>query len=49
MATGQAAGTASAISLAQGKSPRELDPMDVVAALARDREAVIPAFDFLGK
>lgn len=47
MATGQAAGTASAISLAQGKTPRELDPSIVVAALARDRRAVRPAFDCL--
>jgi len=47
MATGQAAGTASAMSLAQGTSPRELDPLVVVAALARDREAVAPAFSFL--
>lgn len=45
MATGQAAGTAAALSLKHGKTPRELDPMVVVKQLEDDRAAVTPAFD----
>ena len=40
MATGQAAGTAAALSLKAGMSPRELEPQRVVAQLRRDRRAV---------
>ena len=47
MATGQAAGTAAALSLRQGVPPRELDPSALVAQLARDRAAVEPAFEEL--
>ena len=47
MATGQAAGTAAALSLKDGVTPRELDAMKVVAQLEQDRAAVEPAFDLL--
>ena len=47
IATGQAAGTAAALGLKEGLTPRQLDPMKVVAQLARDRAAVEPAFDTL--
>lgn len=47
MSTGQAAGTAAALSLRQGVTPRELDPMVVVAQLKEDRAAVEPAFEIL--
>jgi 2-polyprenyl-6-methoxyphenol hydroxylase-like FAD-dependent oxidoreductase len=47
IATGQAAGTAAALSLKAGTTPRELDPMLVVAQLEKDRAAVEPAFDIL--
>ena len=47
MATGQAAGTAAAISLDEKTTPRELDPMRVIARLTADRAAVEPAFDVL--
>mgnify|MGYP005836591789 CR=1 FL=1 len=40
MATGQAAGTAAALSLRRGVTPRELDPLEVVAQLEKDRAAV---------
>ena len=43
MPTGQAAGTAAALSLLTGKSPRELNPQIVVAQLEKDRD-VEPAF-----
>jgi len=47
MATGQAAGTAAAMSVDQGVSPRELDAMALVAQLEQDRSGVEPAFDML--
>jgi len=46
MATGQAAGAAAALSLQQHATPRELDPMLVVAQLDRDRD-IEPAFEEL--
>lgn len=47
VATGQAAGTAAALSLKRGTTPHELDPMLVVAQLEKDRKDVAPAFDLL--
>ena len=47
IATGQAAGTASALSLKEDMTPRELDPMKVVAQLEKDRSAIEPAFECL--
>ena len=47
MATGQAAGTAAALSLKEGVTPRELDPMKVVAQLEEDRAAIEPVFEWL--
>ena len=44
---GQAAGTAAALSLEDGVTPQELEPMKVVRQLAEDRDAVEPAFDVL--
>lgn len=44
MSTGQAAGTAAALSLQANRTPRELDPQVVVRRLAADRAAVPPAF-----
>ena len=44
LSLGQAAGTAAAMSLAAGISPRELDPRRVAAQLEQDRRAVEPAF-----
>lgn len=38
MSTGQAAGTAAALSLQAGLTPRELDPAGLVAQLGEDRE-----------
>ncbi|HUT35093.1 MAG TPA: FAD-dependent oxidoreductase [Planctomycetota bacterium] len=46
MATGQAAGTAAALSLKEGVAPRQLDPAKLVAQLDKDR-AVEPAFEIL--
>jgi hypothetical protein len=43
MATGQAAGTAAALSLQADTTPRELNPQAVVAQLEKDRD-VAPAF-----
>jgi hypothetical protein len=43
MGTGQAAGTAAALSLRAGVTPRELNPQTVVAQLEKDRD-VEPAF-----
>jgi len=45
MATGQAAGTAAAMSLKNNITPRVLDPLAVVAQLEKDRAAVEPAFE----
>ncbi len=44
MSTGQAAGTAAALSLKNDKTPRELAPEKVVAQLEKDRD-IEPAFD----
>lgn len=49
MSTGQAAGTAAALSIAAQQTPRELDPQLVVTQLAGDRAAVVPAFDILAR
>jgi hypothetical protein len=46
MATGQAAGTAAAMSLERTVTPRELDPAPLLARLATDRD-VEPAYDFM--
>lgn len=46
ISTGQAAGTAAALSLREGVMPRELEPMRVVSQLKHDRE-VEPAFEIL--
>lgn len=45
--TGQAAGTAAALSLKEEVTPRQLDGMKVVAQLEEDRAAIEPAFEFL--
>ena len=47
MATGQAAGTAAAMSIEQKLTPRELPPAPLLARLAKDRD-VEPAYDFMG-
>ena len=47
ISTGQAAGTAAALSLREGVTPRELDAMKVVAQLEKDRASVEPAFEGL--
>jgi ribulose 1,5-bisphosphate synthetase/thiazole synthase len=44
MATGQAAGTAAALSLEVDATPREMNPQEVVTQLAKDRD-VEPAFE----
>jgi len=45
MATGQAAGTAAALSIRQGATPRDLDPMIVVRQLEHDRAQVEPEIE----
>jgi len=47
LATGQAAGTAAALSLKENVTPRALDPDKLVAQLEADRAAVAPAFEIL--
>ncbi len=47
MATGQAAGTAAAMSIEAGLAPRELDPVRVASQVADDRSKVEPAFEIL--
>jgi hypothetical protein len=47
MATGQAAGTAAAMSIEQKLTPRELPPAPLLARLARDRD-IEPAYDLMG-
>ena len=47
ISTGQAAGVSSVLSLNEDITPRELDPMKVVAQLEKDRSAVEPAFEEL--
>lgn len=46
MATGQAAGTAAAMSIEQQTSPRKLEPTLLINRLTNDRD-VEPAFDFM--
>lgn len=45
--TGQAAGTAAALSLREDTTPRQLDAMKVVGQLDEDRAAIEPAFEVL--
>lgn len=45
MATGEAAGTAAAMSLNENVTPRELDAMRLVAQLEKDRAATAPAIE----
>jgi hypothetical protein len=45
ISTGQAAGTAAAMSLKEGVTPRKLDAMKVVSQLEADRAGVEAAFD----
>ncbi|MCD4824245.1 MAG: FAD-dependent oxidoreductase [Phycisphaerae bacterium] len=47
ISTGQAAGTAAAMSLAENVTPRELPAAKVVAKLKADRDTVEPAFEIL--
>jgi hypothetical protein len=47
MSTGEAAGTAAAMSIDQGLTPRELDGREVAAKLKAERAQVEPAFDEL--
>jgi len=47
MATGQAAGTAAAMSIERDTTPRELDASAVAGRLRVDRDAVRPAFECL--
>ena len=49
MSTGQAAGTAAAVSLKYQKTPRELDPMAVVDQLDIDRKSVISMIEFFNE
>ncbi|MBT7165791.1 MAG: FAD-dependent oxidoreductase, partial [Victivallales bacterium] len=44
MSLGQAAGTAAALSIEAGVSPRDLDASKLAAQLQRDRAAIEPAF-----
>jgi hypothetical protein len=47
MATGQAAGTAAAMSIEAELTPREMDPLRVASQVADDRSKVEPAFEIL--
>jgi len=47
MSTGQAAGTAAALSIREGVTPRELEPTLVVGQLEKDRANTESAFDLL--
>jgi len=47
MSTGQAAGSAAALSLIEKTTPRKLDVNKLIQTLDTDRKAISPAFDFL--
>lgn len=49
MATGEAAGITAAVSIQEGKTPKELDPMKVVKKLEKNRIFVKPAFTFISE
>jgi hypothetical protein len=47
ISTGQAAGVAAALSLREGVTPRELNPLLVAGVLREERERAVPAFGFI--